>query len=122
MTILHSVFSSTHLLRPRTGGPGGTNNKIYISLLEGTLEGPRLACLIKALYGLKQSPRCWNITVNGVYRGRPWFCAVVSHFDPSIYGSADGVFLVIYLEDLLIIGAYVPVETIKYTFAQRFEG
>ena len=46
----------------------------------------------------------------------------MSHFDPSIYGSADGVFLVIYLEDLLIIGAYVPVETIKYTFAQRFEG
>ena len=81
---------------------GKVEEEIYISLPEGILKGPRLAQLIKALYGLKQSPRCWNITINEfIVEGLGFAC---SHFDPCFYIRADSVFILIYVDDLLIIG------------------
>ena len=98
---------------------GKVEEEIYISLPEGILGGPRLARLIKALYGLKQSPRCWNITINEFIVEGLGF--VRSHFDPCVYIRSDGTFIVIYVDDLLIIGCYVAVQTIKHRLAQRFD-
>ena len=93
--------------------------EIYIRLPEGILGGPRLARLIKALYGLKQSPRCWNITVNGFIIEGLGFTH--SPFDPCVYFREDGTFILIYVDDLLIIGCYVAVQTIKHRLAERFD-
>ena len=40
------------------------NKKVYVSLPNSVLGGPRLASLNRSLYGLKQSPRCWYETID----------------------------------------------------------
>ena len=89
-----------------------------MTLLDGILGGPHLARLIKALYGIKQSHRCWNITINAFIVEGLGF--VHSHFDPCVYSRLDGTFIVIYVDDLLILGSYLAVQTIKHRLAQRF--
>ena len=98
---------------------GKVEEEIYISLPEGILGGPRLARLIKALYGLKQSPRCWNVTINEFIVEGLGF--VRSHFDPCVYIRADGTFIVIYVDDLLIIGSNIAVHAIRHRLAERFD-
>lgn len=94
--------------------------EIYISLPEGILGGPRLARLVKALYGLKQSPRCWNITINEFIINELGFSR--SRFDPCVYRHLEtGVFILIYVDDLLIIGRGPAVAEVKRRLAQRFE-
>ena len=98
---------------------GKVDKEIYIMPPEGILSGPHLARLIKALYGLKQSPRCWNITLNGfIIEGLGFTC---SQFDPCVYFREDGTFILTYVDDLLIIGCYVAVQTIKHWLVERFD-
>lgn len=98
---------------------GKVNEEIYVRLLDGILDGPRVVRLIKALDGLKQSPRCWNVTINIVIVEELGFAR--SRFDPCVYMRADGTFILIYVDDLLIIGHSGAVEEIKRRLGERFE-
>ena len=98
---------------------GKVEEEIYIGLPEGILGGPRLARLIKALYGLKQSPRCWNVTINEFILGDLGF--IRSQFDPCVYVHMDGTFILLYVDDLLIIGHQDAVAKVTQRLAERFE-
>jgi len=52
-------------------------------------------CLNKALYGLRQAPRLWNQEI-GFHR---------SHTDISLYIRNDGVLILLYVDDILVLYA-----------------
>jgi Reverse transcriptase (RNA-dependent DNA polymerase)/Integrase core domain/Pol polyprotein, beta-barrel domain len=84
---------------------GNSDLDLYISQIDGFIDKlrPNLVLkLNKSLYGLKQAPRIWYLLL----------CSVIQSIgfeplpsDPSIYFSAEkGVFLAVYVDDILIFG------------------
>lgn len=92
---------------------------------DGVDAEPGSACqLLKSLYGLKQSPRCWNERFNqvliqlGFTRSRYDYC-LYSRFNER---GSDAVFLVLYVDDLLIIGKrQETIQNLKLELARTFE-
>ena len=98
---------------------GKIAEEIHNSLPEGILGGICNARLIKVLYGLKQSPRCWMVTIiESIAEGLRFVC---SHCNPCVYIRLDGTFIVIYVDDLLIIGSNRRMHAIRHRLAERFD-
>lgn len=84
---------------------GQLQEKVYMTMPEGLPTGNGEVCLLKrSLYGLKQSSRCWNKRFNeflvslGFQRSRHDYCLYVKE------EKENSVYLVIYVDDLLIAG------------------
>ena len=93
--------------------------EVYAKLPEGVLGGPRLVWLRKSLYGLKQSPRCWYITMDTFILGELGFTRC--RFDTCIYIRDDGMMIVLYVDDMLLIGKADAVAEVRKKIATRFD-
>nr|XP_049701711.1 uncharacterized protein LOC110381443 isoform X2 [Helicoverpa armigera] len=85
---------------------GNIKENVYVRLPEGAYSGENnIVKLNKSLYGLKSSPKAWNIKVDSVLI-RDGF--IRSKCDPCLYkkySGKDKIFLLIYVDDLLIFGS-----------------
>ncbi len=77
--------------------------------------------LKKALYGLKQAPRAWYSRIDAYLQGMGF---TESEADPNLYFIVIGeepLILVLYVDDLIIIGAERLIEHCKRDLATKFE-
>ena len=91
----------------------------------------------KAMYGLRQSPRCWGLRRDGVLRkmrseekhyfvqsaAEPNLWAILKG-DPMEEGSQDEQlegFLLVYVDDLMIVGEASTIQVITKTLQQEWE-
>ena len=91
----------------------------------------------KAMYGLRQSPRCWGLHRDGVLRkmrseekhyfvqsaAEPNLWAILKG-DPMEEGSQDEQlegFLLVYVDDLMIVGEATTIQVITKTLQQEWE-
>ena len=94
--------------------------EVYVKLPEGILGGPRIVRLRKSLYGLKQSPRCWYITIDTFILSELGFTRC--RFDTCIYiRESDGMMIVLYVDDMLLIGKADAVAEVRKKIAGRFD-
>ena len=94
--------------------------EVYVRLPEGVLGGPRLVRLLKSLYGLKQSPRCWYITMDSFILLELGFTRC--RFDTCIYiRKSDGMMIVLYVDDMLLMGTAKAVAEVRERIAGRFD-
>ena len=93
---------------------------VYVKLPDGLLGGPRNVRRRKSLYGLKQSTRCWYITMDSFILSELGFTRC--RFDTCIYiRESDGMMIVLYVDDLLIIGKADMVAEVREKIATRFD-
>ena len=90
---------------------------MYMIQPEGFVDptNARKICkLRKSIYGLKQASRSWNIHFDEVVKG---FGFIKNEEEPCVYKRASGsalVFLVLYVDDILLIGNNIQMlETVK---------
>ncbi|KAL0355600.1 UNVERIFIED_CONTAM: Retrovirus-related Pol polyprotein from transposon TNT 1-94 [Sesamum radiatum] len=89
---------------------GFVEEEIYMDQPKGFTsvgEEQKVCHLQRFIYGLKQASRSWNIRFDEVIRGYDF---IKKDFDPCVYKKVSGssvVFLVLYVDDILLIGNYV---------------
>ena len=69
----------------------------------------KICKLQRSIYGLKQASRSWNIRFDEVVKG---FGFIKNEEEPCVYKKASGntlVFLVLYVDDILLIGNDIPI-------------
>lgn len=74
--------------------------------------------LSKALYGLKQAPRAWQKMVHTFFESVGFHA---SQADPSLYVGRDGVFILLFVDDMLIISERPQVQTIKGQILEQWK-
>ncbi|KAF8055085.1 Retrovirus-related Pol polyprotein from transposon TNT 1-94 [Scenedesmus sp. PABB004] len=80
---------------------GNLEEEVWISQPEGYDDGSGRACrLIKALYGLKQAPRAWH---SRLHEELTKMGSAPSKADASLYVGTSGAYILIYVDDILII-------------------
>ncbi|KAI3505809.1 hypothetical protein L1887_28094 [Cichorium endivia] len=90
---------------------GKLSEDVYMTQPEGFIQSkyPNRVCkLVKSIYGLKQASRSWNLCFDEKIKE---FGFSRSEDEPCIYVRASGsvvVFLVLYVDDILLIGNNVP--------------
>ena len=72
--------------------------------------------LLKSLYGLKQAPRAWFIEVNSFFRTEGF---EPSNADPNLF-IGRGVFILLYVDDMIIIGSRTDVDQAKNHIKKRW--
>lgn len=84
---------------------GEIKEEVFVSLPKGAYSGNNnIVKLKKSLYGLKNSPKCWNqkfntvITKEGFVRSKCDSCLYTK------YNGTDKIFVLIYVDDMLIFG------------------
>jgi hypothetical protein len=77
--------------------------------------------LQKSIYGLKQASQSWNLHFDEVVKG---FCLIKKVEKPYVYKKVSGnivVFLVLYVDDILLIGKDIPImEAVKSSLRKNF--
>jgi hypothetical protein len=77
--------------------------------------------LQNSIYGLKQASQSWNLRFDEVVKG---FGFIQSEEEPFVYKKASGcsvVFLILYVDDILLIGNDIPMlETSKTSLKNSF--
>jgi histone deacetylase 1/2 len=85
---------------------GTLKEEVYIQQPEGFQDGSaRVLKLLKSLYGLKQAPRAWHDMLKEALLKLGY---VQSHAEPGLY-IKDGSWLLLYVDDQLIIGPALPI-------------
>ena len=83
--------------------------------------GCHICKLQKSIYGLKQASRSWNIRFDEVVKG---FGFIKNEDEPCVYKNASGstlVFLVLYVDDILLIENDIPMlEAVKTSLKRVF--
>jgi len=83
----------------------------------------RLFCrLRKALYGLKQAPRAWHATLKAALQE---FGFKEGDADPGLVFKGEGlerVWVVVYVDDLLVVGELSRVQEVKQQLLEKFQG
>eukprot|EP00253_Pinus_taeda_P028996 PITA_28996 len=98
--------------------------EVYMEQLEGfeIYDRKSHVCrLKKALYGLKQEPRAWYERI-GSYLMKLGFTR--SEADPNLYFKVEDdkpIILVLYVDDLFLIGAHPLIQKCKRELASEFE-
>jgi hypothetical protein len=81
----------------------------------------KICKLQKSIYGLKQASRSWNIRFDEVVKG---FGFIKNEEESCVYKKVSGssiVFLILYVDDILLIGNDVPMlETVKTSLKNSF--
>ena len=103
---------------------GNLNEDVYMTQPEGFINpnNARKVCkLRKSIYGLKQASRSWNIRFDEVVKG---FGFIKNEEEPCVYKKTSGsalVFLVLYVDDILLIGNDIPLlESVKTSLKNSF--
>lgn len=102
---------------------GHLDEEMYMTLLEGFDDDKHLVCrLNRSLYGLKQASRAWYARFHS-YVEKLGFHSSAS--DRCLYTKgigSDKVFLVLYVDDLLVVGHRLnAVKAVKKSFSREFE-
>ncbi|KAK1552621.1 hypothetical protein Q3G72_020490 [Acer saccharum] len=104
---------------------GSLDESIYMMQPEGFIEKGQMekVCkLQKSIYGLKQASRSWNIRFDQAVKG---FGFIQNPDEPCVYKRIKGdklVFLILYVDDILLIGNDVGVLTsVKEWLAKQFD-
>jgi hypothetical protein len=103
---------------------GHLSEDVYMTQPEGFVD-PKNAWKIyklqRSIYGLKQASRSWNIRFDEVVKG---FGFIKNEDEPCVYKKASGsalVFLVLYVDDILLIGNDIPMlEAVKTLLRRSF--
>ena len=91
---------------------GNLLEDVYMTQPEGfvNLENSRKVCkLQRSIYGLKQASRSWNLRFDEAVKD---FGFIKNEDEPCVYKKVSGsaiVFLVLYVDDILLIGNDVPI-------------
>ncbi|KAK4848667.1 hypothetical protein QYF36_015851 [Acer negundo] len=104
---------------------GSLDESIYMMQPEGFIEKgqvDKVCKLQKSIYGLKQASRSWNIRFDQAVKG---FGFIQNPDEPCVYKRIKGdklVFLILYVDDILLIGNDVGVLTsVKEWLAKQFD-
>ena len=104
---------------------GSLDESIYMMQPEGFIEKgqvEKVCKLQKSIYGLKQASRSWNIRFDQAVKG---FGFIQNLDEPCVYKRIKGdklVFLILYVDDILLIGNDVGVLTsVKEWLAKQFD-
>ena len=100
---------------------GKLEEEIYMAEPDGFKSSkPNQACLLlKSLYGLKQAPRQWNLRFHE-FMTRNSFNR--SNYDPCVYYNSVPIWLLLYVDDILIIGKdRLEINRIKKLLGTEFE-
>ncbi|KAJ9552655.1 hypothetical protein OSB04_016700 [Centaurea solstitialis] len=104
---------------------GKLTEDVYMEQPEGFIDpkNPDKVCkLIKSIYGLKQASRSWNLHFDERIKE---FGFAKSEFEPCVYTKFSGsvvTFLVLYVDDILLIGNDVPtLQNVKTWLSKCFQ-
>jgi hypothetical protein len=97
---------------------------VYMTQHEGFVDPKhswKICKLQKSIYRLKQASRSWNLHFDEVVKG---FSFIKSVEEPCVYKNVNGtavVFLVIYVDDILMIGNDIlMMEAVKSSLRKSF--
>ena len=103
---------------------GNLEEEVYMQQPEGftSKANPKKVCkLQRSIYGLKQASRSWNIRFDEAVKS---FDFVRSMEDPCVYSKRSEygiVFMVIYVDDILIMGDNIPMlQSVKDWLSKTF--
>ncbi|KAK9033551.1 hypothetical protein V6N11_049738 [Hibiscus sabdariffa] len=103
---------------------GKLEEDVYMTQPEGfvTPENARKVCKLQSsIYGLKQASRSWNLRFNEAIQE---FGFIRNEDEPCVYKKFSGSivsFLILYVEDILIIGNHIPtLQSIKTWLSSCF--
>ena len=103
---------------------GNLSEDVYMIQPEGFVDpknASKICKLQKSIYGLKQASRSWNIRFDEVVKG---FGFIKNEEESCVYKKVSGssiVFLILYVDDILLIGNDVPMlETVKTSLKNSF--
>lgn len=99
---------------------GTLDEDVYVEMPTGYSEEDLVCKLNKALYGLKQAPRVWFRTLTEFLVSLGYH---VVREDSSVYRNPEtGIFVAIYVDDLLIFGANkTAIQELKDQLSKRFK-
>ncbi|KAJ9535406.1 hypothetical protein OSB04_un001478 [Centaurea solstitialis] len=104
---------------------GKLTEDVYMEQPEGFIDpkNPNKVCkLLKSIYGLKQASRSWNLHFDERIKE---FVFAKSEFEPCVYTKFSGstvTFLVLYVDDILLIGNDVPtLQSVKTWLSKCFQ-
>ncbi|KAJ9543849.1 hypothetical protein OSB04_023556 [Centaurea solstitialis] len=104
---------------------GKLTEDVYMEQPEGFIgpKNPNKVCkLLKSIYGLKQASRSWNLHFDERIKE---FGFAKSEFEPCVYTKFSGsivTFLVLYVDDILLIGNDVPtLQSVKTWLSKCFQ-
>ncbi len=98
---------------------GKIDTEVYVEQPHGFEHGGAVCRLIQLLYRLKQLPQLWSLTISA-YLCKNGF--TVSEADPGILINGNGVILVLYVDDVLLVGpSLADINTIKALLCRKFE-
>ncbi|KAJ9558659.1 hypothetical protein OSB04_013273 [Centaurea solstitialis] len=104
---------------------GKLTEDVYMEQPEGFEDpkNPNKVCkLLKSIYGLKQASRSWNLQFDERIKE---FGFAKSEFEPCVYTKFSGsivTFLVLYVNDILLIGNDVPtLQSVKSWLSRCFQ-
>lgn len=99
---------------------GKIESEVYIKPPQGVkIENNKVLKLNRGLYGLRESPKCWNqrfdeyIQNNGFTRSKHDFCLY--------HGEEINVWLVIYVDDIILTGIESNVEKVIEGLKEEFQ-
>ncbi|WVZ52985.1 hypothetical protein U9M48_003980 [Paspalum notatum var. saurae] len=103
---------------------GNLSEDVYTTQPEGFVNpqnAGKVCKLLKSIYGLKQASRSWNLRFDEVVKG---FGFIKNVEEPCAYKKVSGsalVFLVLYVDDILLIGNGIPMlEPMKDSLRKSF--
>ena len=102
---------------------GNLTEEVYMTQPEGFIFGSdsKVCKLQRSIYGLKQAFRSWNIRFDETIKE---FCFSQNLVEPCVYKKTNGiavVFLVMYVDDILLIGNDVSIlKSIKIWLSKNF--
>jgi hypothetical protein len=103
---------------------GNLIEDVYMIQPEGFIDpkhAGKIYKLQKSIYGLKQASQSWNLHFDEVVKG---FCLIKKVEKPYVYKKVSGnivVFLVLYVDDILLIGKDIPImEAVKSSLRKNF--
>ena len=103
---------------------GFLEEEVYMSQPERFVlkDNPNQVCkLKKSIYGLKQASRSWNVRFDVTIKE---FGFIKNVDEPCVYKKTSGsaiVFLVLYVDDILLIGNDIPMlQSVKIWLSNKF--
>ena len=100
---------------------GELEEEVYVLQAPGYEDGTGMVChLHKALYGLRQAPRAWHTRLKQELECLGFRA---SEADPGLYVGAEGIYLLIYVDDILITALKIDaVGRVKASLLKAFDG
>jgi len=104
---------------------GNLTEDVYMMQPEGFVDptnAGKICKLQKSIYGLKQASRSWNIRFDEVVKG---FGFIKNEEEACVYKKESGsyvAFLILYVDDILLIGNNIPMlESVKTSLKIVFQ-